>query len=936
MTITQKLTLKNLRLNKTRTVVTIIGIMLSVALITVVAGIATSFQKSLLDYEIYNTGDYDFKVSAPQTEAGIKKLEGSPLVRDVYTMTTQAIAQCEDVKSMNSPYVSIQALSPNMFRSGFSCVLKEGRYPEKNDELALSPEFMKATKNKYKVGDEITLDLGIRMRLEKDEKGNTIDAEELGESYYYLDDQEEFRKKLTRTYKITGILEDMSGELRTEYYGGCIRLYTTDKLNSEPLYELFKYDNTYVRFTDEAEKDYKHSLGTLMGLSMEDVDKYFGATEVSSNEMLDIGRKIAMSGINFENMEIHYRMLTMKGIGMDPQAVLMITLILGFVLLVVIASSVFIIRNSFAISITEKTKLYGMLASMGATRRQIRKNVYFEGLILGLIGIPLGLLLGVGGTAALVATVNNVLKEDLGSMRFVLSVPLLAVCAAIVLGALTIFLSVLSSAQRAARISPIEAIRSSTDIKISGKKKNKNKTYKTPGIILSLFHAGGSIAWKNMKRSKKQYRTTVISIVVSVAVYITAFSFVQYGYQSLSGYLEGSEYNMTAKLYAFTESGRTEISELEKRYDKILHTEGVEKGMVVYEGFEVGLDVPTSVLTDEYLEATTEPGAEIPEERTEYLNLVALDDQTFNRLVRETGADVGDGKFKAFIYNTYRVDMPGLSKTIKQFKETKDVELKGVIEYEDYSEFGDDYEAIPEDYEPKVIKRNLDFKTVGEAPKSFRFSVMNNYHYKSVLVINMDTFKAIDGEEKILFFNSEASFYAEDAETVETTLTDLRDSDNDFSDMWVQNYAKVIRSMNNTILIVQIFVYGFILVIALIGITNIFNTITTNMNLRRKEFAMLQSIGMTKGEFNRMISLESLLYTGKSLLIGLPLGIGGSVLIHFLFKGLSVQEMAYMFPWTAVLLSVLVVLMLVWVIMRFSIRKVRKQNIIETIRNDNI
>ena len=135
-------------------------------------------------------------------------------------------------------------------------------------------------------------------------------------------------------------------------------------------------------------------------------------------------------------------------------------------------------------------------------------------------------------------------------------------------------------------------------------------------------------------------------------------------------------------------------------------------------------------------------------------------------------------------------------------------------------------------------------------------------------------------------------------------------------------------------MIIAIFAYGFIIAISLIGITNVFNTINTSMRLRSKEFAMLKSIGMTKKEFNRMIRLESLLYGVKSLLFGIPLGLLGGYAI-FRATGNAIM-LNYSFPTMAVLISIVFVFCVVWIIMRASISKVNKQNIIETIRNDNI
>jgi putative ABC transport system permease protein len=129
--------------------------------------------------------------------------------------------------------------------------------------------------------------------------------------------------------------------------------------------------------------------------------------------------------------------------------------------------------------------------------------------------------------------------------------------------------------------------------------------------------------------------------------------------------------------------------------------------------------------------------------------------------------------------------------------------------------------------------------------------------------------------------------------------------------------------------------YGFIAVIALIGVTNIFNTITTNIQLRAKEFAMLKSVGMTDDEFNRMIRLESVLYTVRALLIGLPIGILISYGTHYLL-GEGGISLSYELPLIPILISIAVVTLLITVIMRYSVRQVSRQNIIETIRQDTV
>ena len=161
-------------------------------------------------------------------------------------------------------------------------------------------------------------------------------------------------------------------------------------------------------------------------------------------------------------------------------------------------------------------------------------------------------------------------------------------------------------------------------------------------------------------------------------------------------------------------------------------------------------------------------------------------------------------------------------------------------------------------------------------------------------------------------------------------------NDNNLTDSNLRtfNMEESVRAENAVVLVVSIFLYGFIGVITLIGITNIFNTITTNMNLRKKEFAMLKSIGMTKKEFNRMIRLESIFYGVKSLIIGIPIGLILSYGMYNVFR--NSMEMEYVLPYKAIAVAVIFVAVVIGIIMRYSMSKINKQNIIETIRNDNI
>ena len=200
--------------------------------------------------------------------------------------------------------------------------------------------------------------------------------------------------------------------------------------------------------------------------------------------------------------------------------------------------SAFVVRNSFSISITERVRQFGMLASIGARPRQIRRMVYQEGGMVGLVAIPLGIALGAGATAIIVVIINNLVGSLFNSnMLFYISPS--AILLTIVVGMIIIILSAASPAIVASRVSPIAALRNVQDVKL------KSRKVRTPKLTQKIWGIGGAIAQKNLKRSRNRYRTTVISIVTSIVVFIGIASFMSYGHETVNLFYEDTGANFT-------------------------------------------------------------------------------------------------------------------------------------------------------------------------------------------------------------------------------------------------------------------------------------------------------------------------------------------------------------------------------------------------------
>lgn len=895
MKILNKLTVKNLKLNKSRTIVTIIGIMLSCALIMVVAGMAASAQQTMVNLQINDTGNYDLFVKGANKKI-IDNAQANRNVKDIYIKQNLGCAYLPQAKFDTKPYINVVAFNEKSFTDCFNVTLKEGRLPQNENELVLSSSVLENSRAEFKIGDTITLDLGKRVYVSGDEIP-------LDDTDYFNDTNgtEKLVDTHKKTYTVVGVFNKVSSSyFAADSFSASSSAFTLAEEHAD-------INDLFISFTSDGEKDYITTSGEILNLTGDDFDNLKNDFEV----YLENG--------DFDEASINKDLLRYKGFALSDEYMRMLFSLAVIIIVIIAISSIFVIRNSFAISITEKTKLYGMLASIGATSKQIRHNVLFEGFVLGIIGIPAGILLGVGVIALLVVILNALLENMLNGISFVYAVPWWAAVISAVMSAVIILFSTLSSAFRASKIAPITAIRGNNDIKIN---KNKRKSYKAPKFIKKLFGVGGEIAYKNLKRSKKKYRTTVISIIVTVAMFISISTFIEYGMKITGDHFKNMPYNITVKA-----NDKLSYDEYENIYKRIIADTDINSSIKACENYYGNIVGLTDYYTEDAKAAELSGG--------DLAYVFGVDNKSFKEYVTALGYNYDDVKDKALITNDFKYyNSDNILIKGKEF----DLPMNTVVKLypngnPSYTE--DDIKEIQKT-DPDFVYNPDDYKSVDlviydtinkEVPGSIVSGIMSTLNEGSVLV-SEDYFKKLFAEDNEYTSRVVVIDSAEPAQTVEY----IKDLGIDGLDIYNLNDQK--EMMNAVVLIIAIFAYGFIIVISLIGITNVFNTINTNMRLRSKEFAMLKSIGMTKKEFNRMIRLESIFYGLKSLLIGVPLGLLGG---YAIFKATGNTIMLdYSFPTMAVLISIVFVFFVVWLIMKISISKVNKQNIIETIRNDNI
>lgn len=884
MKLLNKLTLKNLRLNKVRTIVTIVGIMLSAALITVVSGMALSGRQTMIDAQMVYGGNYDVALDIIDNSV-IETARNNRNVKNAFYKERLGYARTKNADGEICDY-SVLAMSENTYGNCFKIDLIKGKFPTNSGEAVVTKAFKTQDGKDVKIGDKITLDVGVLT----DKDGNVLDEEGIHNLL-----QKDFNKcsiidTVKRTYTVTGIIErPKTSELYDPSNFSMIYTVSDEKAPVEAI-RTKHMNKLYIAYTPQSEGDYLQNTADILGFKADDM------SNVISDEIPPEDQQT--SGINA--YEFNSILLSMKGYGSNDATNTVIFSLAVIIIIIVMLASVFVIRNSFAISITEKTSMYGMLASVGATKRQIRRNVLFEGFILGLIGIPLGILLGLGVNAILITILNSVLGDMLNGAKFVFVTPTIPIICAIVLSAVTIFCSSFFIALRASRIPPLVAIRGNKDIKVKN-----NKPYRTSKLTKKLLGVGGEIASKSLKRSRKKYRTTVISIVVSVAMFIAVSAFMDYGMTYTEHYYGKPDYSY---MVSGIDTKQAQTIEKMPEIENYL-TVGLQYG-------HVSADVPVNECGENFLydnaDGTKSFGAEFLE----------FEHDTFVQICRELELDYNKVKGGVLVYSQVTPDNSESGNSSKPMK------LFGKTAPTKFIVYGND------DNGNELIAGKLKVSSVfDEIPKSADSVIGEGTIFGQGLIIGEQGVISpqLGEHECYITLYANTSNHTSLTNRIES-MSGTGDSESYIS---IFDYEENVRQFNAVMLIVGIFVYGFIGVISLIGLTNIFNTISTNMQLRSKEFASLKSIGMTKKEFNRMIRLESLMYGIKSLLIGIPLGIAGVFAIFSAFSVGSVP-MSFVFPWKAILISIAVVFVAVWLIMKYSISKVNKQNIIETIRNDNI
>ncbi|MBO3442947.1 ABC transporter permease [Clostridium sp. CCUG 7971] len=864
MNLYTSLTLRYLRENKKRTIVTIIGIILSTALICGIGNIYAS----LMDYEMKSTvkraGDfhatfYDIKKENLDYITKSSEVEKSGF--------SSELGYSKINKSTNN-LLEVKAFDKNVF-NGFQIKLKEGKLPTNNSEIVLSEKALVALDNKYKVGDKITLSIGDRF----DSKGKKLTG-------YWISEGEYIKNPKEREFRIVGIIENPGFE-SGNLVSCAITYLDINKLekntpinlsininNPKEVYEIVPKiaENSNFKLEKNEWGDYKNLIYN------EHLLRLLGASQ-------------------FENIN--------NGVS---QIVLMVSAL-------VIICTVATVYNSFSISIGERKKQFGILNSIGATSNQIMKIVFAEGLIVSIIAIPIGLAAGTLAIDLVFKIINGLFTQsfiaDLG-LKVVYNPKVIILSAIVVL--ITIFISAILPAINAAKVSPLDAIKNTSEYKI-GKVKNSK-------LIKLIFKTEGVLAYKNLRRNKKKFRITLFSLIISVVIFVT-FS----GYMKIM--MKADSIRLGQMTYDILIESNDSPNKIDNDIiDEIKNIKGIKDFSVIprWNYGDITLNINEKNINNDNKGLVESMYSKVKKSNDyvyEFINseIISPGDTAISNLKLKQGSfdkESAIAENGVILLNTSYQESKGKKSELNLTNYKVGDTIKGYRLY--YNE--EAQEEIKEEFEVKIMAITDDLVT-------------GRNEYKSTgldLITYDEVSKNIGYEPKknAIFIESDGVKNTKDA--IKEIAKKYRYS--------VQDSTEEALKMKQNYMAMQIFVYGFVSVISLVSITNIVNTISTNINLRKRELAIISSIGVTPQGFNKMIYLESFLYGTLSLIYGIPIGIG---LITIMNNTISeVIEFNLILPWEAIGICIIATFIITFIASYIPMKKINKENIIENIRQESI
>ena len=931
MSILSKVAWKALWKNRTRTIVTIVGIILSAAMFMAVTTLGYSLWDYLIRTEVHNTGDYFLQFDYTSS-AHLDSLSADDRVSEIGSLgilgyTTFELQVREDYIIDETCAV---AACNQAFYDMVSIRMEEGRLPQNSSEIVITQNiyhYLKDAGLPCEIGE--TVELNVVPEYEAYEGEITLPAE--GEVF-------------TKSYTIVGISETFVRLNDLDLY--LSHLFTFADTGDSPLWYRIYLKTHNPR---DAYAVMHEMPGGISGSTHDSLLEFYGATQYSNYNAV-------------------------------------ITLICAILAAIIMIGSVSLIYNAFSISVSERTKQFGLLSSIGATRKQLRRAVFSEAMLLSAIGIPLGLLSGYIGIAItlniLSTRIHTLLATSGGTIFLEPKLSWLALVIAAIIALITILISAAIPAGRATKISPIDAIRQKNDYAVP------KKNIRVSKAAYKLFGLPGVLSRKYYKVSKKKYRATVISLVISIILFISASSISMMLHNTVERTIDTKNFDMLCM------GDKATLEEI--------RSQDFVADSVYYADSHYLVNVPNDMLSDSYLKSwpAIHEAYDMLDKNMHNVRLIYLEDSVFKQYLIDHGipeapyfdeniptalvvakevtvynfnAAVGEADRFTYPYVPYNAEGkilqmlrdgipavlkpfesngPGIN-SYKYFTSSSGEPILAIVPYIDLGggRIGEDWDGRAEyliqwdkgsdgittvSYfrrdiatgkvaETAEASEQMDTPsirigaTITDLPFGVTFAAIDTYYY-NYLILPMSAAPAEMSPDLCITVSSY---------TAAKTYLEAKIGPYDYRDF------KESEENNRTlVLLINVFSYGFIILISLISVANVFNTISTNVALRRRDFGMLRSAGFREKDLFRMMNYECLTYGCKALVWGVPISLVLSFLIQSIDK--SIAATAFVPPWNALLIAAICVFLVVFTTMFYAVSKLRKDNPIDAIRMENI
>lgn len=855
----KQLTGRYLKANRKRTLLTIIGIVLSVALIAAIGFFIVGMMQAQTDSIKNDYGSWHVSFSKPSEDV-VSKVTNNPKVSRSGLYEMDAEITVDSGVKVSTIIATDKALEL------LPCKINEGRLPENENEVAVEKWVLPYISRDAKIGEKIKL-------------GN-------------------------KEYILVGILQD---SVASQVQGSGMFLSKSNDIDNKSAVLLAEISS---------KTNLRNAVKELDSLTNEKIVK----TDAKGKEV------IVSSVLN------NSPLIDMEGGGDGKSGLSQFYASVAVIIGIVVIATIAVIYNSFQISIVERIKQFGLLRAIGTTPRQIRKIVLREATILAVIGVPLGLVLGIIAICIIEFVFKVIGGDSVVFMKLSISPTVMII--SVIVGTIAIYVSALIPAFFAGRISPLVAINSRTSII---KEKIKRKRF---SIIGKIFKFEGTLASKNIKRNRKRYRVTVFSIVISVVLFITFKSFTDMTLNISSNLNESKNIHFAVQ--------SDSVASAEKRFvdnsiiNNINSLNVVDKVYKVYNQYDfdeyIDKDKETKEVKDIgsiYVRNTNINGKEkvlmngsiniydnaALEVSKKYIQSGSID---ISKLNSENGVILIN---KNRIYN---------AKTKTQYYgPVADIKVGDEIELQysgerNTSEInnGNTRSSItnvkPAEKNDKINKVKVmailtndpfDFKGQQSGPK---------------LITTEEMAKKLTGKNDIKITGLNITI--KDVKNADKAKAQIEDAIKSEPSLTVINYSDSNRDTKSAILMIKILVYGFVVVVSLIGSVNIINTLTTNIILRRKEFAALKAIGLTQKGLRKIIVLEGLLYGIVGTIYG---SIISCILSYMMYRGMNnVRNFPWPVPWMAIIIAAAASLLIGYLSVLAPLARINRENLIEAVRED--